>query len=54
MIALGAEVTLVGPEGERRIPVRDLYGPDGIDYLAKQPEEILTEHPRAGPRGVGA
>jgi len=43
MIALEAEVTLVGPEGERRIPVRALYGQDGIDYLAKKPEEILTE-----------
>jgi 4-hydroxybenzoyl-CoA reductase subunit beta len=43
MIALDAEVTLVGPAGERRIPVRSLYGHDGIDYLAKKPEEILTE-----------
>ena len=36
MIALGAEVTLVGPNGERRLAVRDLYGPDGINYLAKR------------------
>jgi 4-hydroxybenzoyl-CoA reductase subunit beta len=42
MIALGAEVTLVGTGGERRIPVRELYGPDGIAYLSKRPEEILT------------
>ena len=42
MIALGAEVTLVGPESERRIAVKQLYGPDGIDYLAKKPEEVLT------------
>jgi 4-hydroxybenzoyl-CoA reductase subunit beta len=42
MIALGAEVTLVGPGGRRRIAVRDLYGPDGIAYLAKRPEEVLT------------
>jgi len=42
MIALGAEVTLVGPGSERRIAVRDLYGPDGIAYLAKRPEEVLT------------
>jgi 4-hydroxybenzoyl-CoA reductase subunit beta len=42
MIALGAEVTLVGPTAERRLPVRDLYGPDGIAYLRKRPEEILT------------
>ena len=42
MIALGAEVTLVGTGGERRVPVRELYGPDGIAYLSKRPEEILT------------
>ena len=43
MISLDAEVTLVGPAGERRLPVRDLYGTDGIDYLAKKPEEVLTD-----------
>jgi len=42
MIALGAEVTLVGPSAERRIAVRDLYGPDGMAYLSKRPEEVLT------------
>ena len=43
MISLGAEVTLVGPAAERRIPVSALYGADGIAYLAKRPEEVLTE-----------
>jgi 4-hydroxybenzoyl-CoA reductase subunit beta len=43
MIALHAEVTLVGPHGERRIPVKALFGSDGIAYLSKRPEEILTE-----------
>jgi 4-hydroxybenzoyl-CoA reductase subunit beta len=43
MIALEAEITLLGSEGERRIPVRSLYGLDGIAYLAKKPEEILTD-----------
>jgi 4-hydroxybenzoyl-CoA reductase subunit beta len=43
MLALDAEVTLVGVEGERRIPAKALYGADGIHYLTKQPEEILTE-----------
>lgn len=42
MVALGAEVTLVGPQGERRMPVPQLFGPDGIEYLAKRPDEILT------------
>jgi 4-hydroxybenzoyl-CoA reductase subunit beta len=71
MIALGAEVTLVGPDGERRLAVRDLYGLDGrlapgvnpgaralgahapsglrpqtldgINYLAKRADEVLTQ-----------
>jgi len=43
MISLDAEATLVGPDGERRVRVTDLYGHDGINYLAKRPEEILTE-----------
>jgi 4-hydroxybenzoyl-CoA reductase subunit beta len=42
LMALGAEVTLAGPRDERRIPVATLYGPDGIHYLAKRPDEILT------------
>ena len=42
-IALGAQVTLVGPEGERRIPVKALYRRDGIEFLTKRREEILTE-----------
>ncbi len=41
-IALDATVTLVGPSGERRIPVKDLYRPDGIDFVTKKREEILT------------
>jgi 4-hydroxybenzoyl-CoA reductase subunit beta len=43
MIALQADVTLVSPDTERRIPVRALYGPDGIQYLSKRPDEILTQ-----------
>jgi 4-hydroxybenzoyl-CoA reductase subunit beta len=43
MMSLDAEVTLVGPEIERRIPVASLYGPDGIHYLTKRPDEILTQ-----------
>ena len=41
--ALGAEVTLVGPDGERRIPVVDLYRDDGIQFTTKKPGEILTQ-----------
>ncbi len=43
LCALGARVKLVGKNGDRLVPVTDLYRDDGIDYLCKQPEEILTE-----------
>lgn len=42
-IALGAQVRLVGPRGERVVSAADLYRDDGITYLAKAPEEILTD-----------
>jgi 4-hydroxybenzoyl-CoA reductase subunit beta len=41
-IALEGLVTLAGPDGERELPVAALYRDDGIDYLAKQPDEIVT------------
>ncbi len=41
-IALGATVILAGTGGERELPVRALYRDDGIDYLAKQPHEVVT------------
>lgn len=40
-IALGAQARLVGPDGERIIPVEALYANDGKDYLIKSPDEIL-------------
>src|SRR5574341_2683133 len=43
MIALGAQVRLRGPEGERVIPAQALYRDDGMVYLTKGPNEILTE-----------
>jgi 4-hydroxybenzoyl-CoA reductase subunit beta len=43
MVALQAKVRLVSARGERLIPVEALYRNDGIDYLTKQPDEILTE-----------
>ena len=43
MIALRAHVRLVGPRGERTISINDFYRDDGIRYLAKEPDEILTE-----------
>jgi 4-hydroxybenzoyl-CoA reductase subunit beta len=41
--SLGAKVRLVGPAGERVVPAEALYRDDGIRYLAKQPNEILTD-----------
>ncbi len=44
MIALGARVKLLSTEGERVIPVAALYSRfDGINYLSKRHEELLTE-----------
>ncbi len=42
LCAMDAQVTLVGANGERRIPVRDLYRDDGIAYLTKHRDEVLT------------
>src|SRR5256885_147872 len=41
--SLGARVRLSSTAGERTIPVEALYRDDGIEYLAKQPGEILTD-----------
>ncbi len=42
MVALGATILLRGPDGERALPTRGLYRNDGIDYLTKQPNELLV------------
>ena len=43
LIALGAKVKLVSSREEREVPLADLYRNDGIDYLSRKPDEILTE-----------
>jgi 4-hydroxybenzoyl-CoA reductase subunit beta len=43
MVAIGAKVKLVSTAGERVIPASELYNDDGIQYLNKRPEELLTE-----------
>ena len=43
LAALGARVRLVSTAGEREIPIAALYRDNGIDYLAKKPDEIVTE-----------
>jgi 4-hydroxybenzoyl-CoA reductase subunit beta len=41
--SLGACVRLTGPSGERTVPIAALYRDDGIEYLAKRADEIVTE-----------
>jgi 4-hydroxybenzoyl-CoA reductase subunit beta len=43
LLALGARVKLASAGGEREIALEDLYNNDGIDYLRRRPDEILTE-----------
>jgi 4-hydroxybenzoyl-CoA reductase subunit beta len=43
LLALGATVKLVSSSGEREIPLEDFYNNDGIDYLRRRADEILTE-----------
>jgi 4-hydroxybenzoyl-CoA reductase subunit beta len=51
-IALEASVVLEGPDGERRMPASALYRDDGIDYLTKQPFEVVTALLLPPPDGV--
>jgi 4-hydroxybenzoyl-CoA reductase subunit beta len=43
LIAMGARAKLVSGGDEREIAVEDLYANDGIRYLTKRPDELLTE-----------
>ncbi len=56
LIALRAEVSLVSTQGERRIPLEDLYHDDGMAFLTKRPDELLTavHLPRSEERGAGS
>jgi 4-hydroxybenzoyl-CoA reductase subunit beta len=42
LIALGASVRLESVAGRRELPLAELYRNDGIDYLTRRPDEILT------------
>ena len=54
MVALGAEYVLAGPQGERVVPAARFYHNDGINYLTKQPDEILTAVRLPAPDGWDA
>ena len=42
LMAIGAKVKLVSTFGEREIALEDLYNNDGIDYLKRRHDEIVT------------
>jgi 4-hydroxybenzoyl-CoA reductase subunit beta len=42
-LALGAEVTLHGVQGSRRIAAAALYRDDGIEYTTKRSDEVITQ-----------
>ncbi len=44
----------MGPQGERVVPAGRFYQNDGIDYLTKHPDEILTEVRLPAPNGWDA
>jgi 4-hydroxybenzoyl-CoA reductase subunit beta len=43
LLVLGARVKLVSTSGARELALEELYNNDGIDYLRRRPDEILTE-----------
>src|ERR671933_721725 len=43
MVAVGAKLKFVSTLGERVVDAAGLYNDDGIDYLRKRPDELLTE-----------
>ncbi len=43
LCAIGAHVALVSNGGEREVAAMDLFRDDGIQYLTKRPDELLTE-----------
>jgi len=54
MVAIGAEYVLAGPGGERVVPAGRFYHNDGINYLTKQPDEVLTSVRLPAPNGWDA
>ena len=43
LMAIGARVKLVSSREEREVALEDLYNNDGIDYLRRRSDEILSE-----------
>lgn len=51
LLALGAKVTLVSASGSRDILVEDLYNNDGMNFLTRRPDELLTSVSLPNTRG---
>ena len=54
MVALDAAYVLRSNQGERVVPAGRFYNDDGINYLTKQPHEVLTEINLPTPNGWDA
>src|SRR5262245_25947767 len=54
LVAIGAEYVLTSAAGERVVPAARFYHNDGINYLTKQPDEILTAVRLPAPDGWDA
>jgi len=54
LVAIGAEYVLASAAGERVVPAGRFYHNDGINYLTKQPDEILTAVRLPAPDGWDA
>ncbi|HET7790925.1 MAG TPA: FAD binding domain-containing protein [Gemmatimonadales bacterium] len=53
-VAIGAELELAGPGGERVVPAARFYHNDGINYLTKHADEILVRVRLPAPGGWDA
>ncbi len=54
LIGYDAEISLVGPEGQRTVALRDLYQMDGMSWIKMQPGEILVDVGVPDPEGLRA
>jgi 4-hydroxybenzoyl-CoA reductase subunit beta len=54
MVAIGADYVLTSAAGDRVVPAARFYHNDGINYLTKQPDEILTAVRLPAPDGWDA
>ncbi|HEY9288468.1 MAG TPA: FAD binding domain-containing protein [Candidatus Dormibacteraeota bacterium] len=50
-VALGAEITLEGPKGTRRLRASHIYKDDGIDYTTRARDEVITSIELPAPSG---